>query len=221
MRTLGDLAASGSALVMTGRCRWRILGPVWVPSPRPRSTLMSVMSSASRTSGTLGDITTAPDFDGKEGVDGSSPSEGFIGSPRYGGVSAFLGGLRPGDLDGCGAFLGRRRHPTASVAARRGRASPEHVVVQVSVDGQLQSPTQSRPVHFGLPGRPSAASARASSSIATERRHQRPRGRPATRFVVTLVGGRRLPATLIGPLFGGDGTAAGLPLRHRALGRCR
>src|SRR4051794_25120274 len=30
-------------------------------------------------------------FHGKEGVDGSSPSEGFIESPRYGGVSRFQG----------------------------------------------------------------------------------------------------------------------------------
>jgi len=62
------------------------LGPLWVPSPRPASTLMSVMSSVHRTSGTLGDLTTALAFDGKEGVIGSSPIEGFVTTPRSGGV---------------------------------------------------------------------------------------------------------------------------------------
>lgn len=34
------------------------------------------MSSVSRLYGTLGDITTAPEFDGKEGVIGWNPMEG-------------------------------------------------------------------------------------------------------------------------------------------------
>src|SRR5256885_2237687 len=45
-----------------------LLGPVWVPPPRPASTITFVMSSVHRTSGTLGDIATALVFHGKEGA---------------------------------------------------------------------------------------------------------------------------------------------------------
>jgi hypothetical protein len=59
------------------------LGPIWVPPPRPLSTLMSVMSSVHRTSGTLGDITTASPFDGKEGVIRRVPPRVGRSGPRY------------------------------------------------------------------------------------------------------------------------------------------
>src|SRR3954468_5613691 len=62
------------------------MGPVWVLPLRPGSAIMSVMSSVHRTSGTLGDITTALVFHGKEGVIGSSPMEGFVTTPRSGEV---------------------------------------------------------------------------------------------------------------------------------------
>jgi hypothetical protein len=52
------------------------------------------MSSVLRTFWTLGDTMDPSGFDGKEGVDGSSPSEGFIGSPHYGGVSCLQGSAR-------------------------------------------------------------------------------------------------------------------------------
>src|SRR3712207_6546335 len=57
------------------------LGLFWVPSQRPRSTIVSNMSSMHRTSRTLGNPMTPSDFDGKEGVAGSSPAEALIGTP--------------------------------------------------------------------------------------------------------------------------------------------
>src|SRR4051795_5317893 len=51
------------------------------------------MSSIHRTSRTPGTPMT-PQADGKEGVAGSSPAEGFIGTPRYGGDFCFPGRFR-------------------------------------------------------------------------------------------------------------------------------
>jgi hypothetical protein len=61
------------------------VGLLWVPAQHPPGNLMSNMTSIYRTSRTPGDPMNALGFHGKEGVIGSSPMEGFLGSPRYGG----------------------------------------------------------------------------------------------------------------------------------------
>src|SRR3954451_1003215 len=45
-------------------------------------------------------VAIAEHFHGKEGVAGSSPAEGFIGTPRYGGVFSFPGRSRHRRLGG-------------------------------------------------------------------------------------------------------------------------
>ena len=90
------------------------MGRFWGAPPRPRATMKSIMSSVHRTFWAPGDTATLTSFDGKEGVDGSSPSEGFIGDPRYGGVFSFpaiRASLAPIAL---GSFVG----PLGSVLAR-------------------------------------------------------------------------------------------------------
>src|SRR3954447_26405638 len=65
-----------------------VWGAFWGAPSRPRATIKTIMSSVHRTFWTPGDTMDPPCFDGKEGVDGSSPSESFIHrerEPRYGG----------------------------------------------------------------------------------------------------------------------------------------
>src|SRR4051812_41779754 len=89
----------------------QLLGRFWARSQRPGGTMKSIMSSVVRTFWTLGDTMNPPCLDGKEGVDGSSPSEGFIGSPRYGGDFCF-----PGSADHLARGpIGSALHPVTAV----------------------------------------------------------------------------------------------------------
>jgi hypothetical protein len=80
------------------------LGRFWGATRGPADTLESDMTSIHRTSRTLGNPMKPRAFDGKEGVDGSSPSEGLSKRPLSGRfcVPRTLG------LGSRGAFLGRR-----------------------------------------------------------------------------------------------------------------
>jgi hypothetical protein len=99
------------------------LGRFWVPPHRPRGTIGSAMTSIHRTSRTPGTPMRRLAFDGKEGVVGSSPTEGFIGTPCYGGDFFSEVGSRDREAWTSGRFWGvwsRDCGPSARISTMGG-----------------------------------------------------------------------------------------------------